>query len=69
MLRIAGRRFSTISAAYANAVSKQLIKEDACQLNVVRYLDRFQRVIESYYRGPIPNVGYLLRSLMFSMKS
>ena len=47
MLRIAGRRFSTISAAYANAVSKQLIKEDACQLNVVRYLDRFQRVIES----------------------
>lgn len=56
MLRLSGRRFSTLSAAYANVVSKQLIKEDACQLNVVRYLDRFQRVMESYHRGPIPNV-------------
>lgn len=69
MLRIAGRRFSTISAAYANAVNKQLIKEDACQLNVVRYLDRFQHVIESYHRGPIPNVGFVYWFLMYSMKS
>ena len=56
MLRLSGRRFSTLSAAYANAVSKQLIKEDACQLNVVRYLDRFQLVMESNDRGRIPKL-------------
>ena len=35
-----------------------MIKEDPCQLNVIRYLDRFQRIMEGYHRGPIPNVEY-----------
>lgn len=56
MLRFFQRSFATISKCYADAVAKQAIKEDACQLNVVRYLDRFQRVMQGYHRGPIPNV-------------
>ena len=58
MLRFFQRSVATISKCYADAVAKQAIKEDACQLNVVRYLDRFQHIMQSYHRGPIPNVQF-----------
>lgn len=60
MLRVFSKQFSTFSQVYAEAVAKKAIIKDACQLNVVQYLDRFQRVLESYQRPVIPNVHFLL---------
>ena len=58
MLRVISKQFSTLSKVYANEVAKKAILEDACQKNVVQYLDRFQRVMESYKRPVIPNVYF-----------
>ena len=60
MLRLLARNFSTFSKVYGNALEKHLIKEDPCQLNVVRYLDHFQDVMERYHRGSVPNVRIMV---------
>ena len=56
MIKVISRSFSSFAKAYKKAVETHAIREDACQMNVVRYLDRFQDVIERYHRGTIPNV-------------
>ena len=58
MFKVFVRQFSTFSQVYAKAVTKKAIIEDACQLNVVQYLNRFQRVMENYQRPSIPNVYF-----------
>lgn len=63
------RSFSTFSKVYANSLEKHLIKEDPCQQNVVRYLDRFQDILEQYQRGPIPNVRFWISIVTTSMRS
>ena len=58
MIKVISRSFSSFAKAYKKAVETHAIREDACQMNVVRYLDRFQDVIERYHRGTIPNVHW-----------
>lgn len=68
MWRVFAKRFSTFSQAYANAVAQKSILEDACQLNVVQYLNRFQRVMNSYHRPSIPNVVECILFSLYSLK-
>lgn len=69
MFKVSVRQFSTFSQVYAKAVTKKAIIEDACQLNVVQYLNRFQRVMENYKRPAIPNVQFSssLRNIQFEI--
>ena len=57
LLRPLRRQFAKFSRVYENALQTNAIKEDSCQKNVVRYLDRFQDILERYQRGKVPNVG------------